>query len=311
MTLDILFSDRDERWAEWQKPLRKALDDAGLKAQLHRSYETPEAVDYVVYSPASPLQDFTPYRRLKAVLSMWAGVETIEGNQTLKVPLARMVDPGLTTGMVEYVMGHILRYHLGMDQHINSDGTWRPETSPPLAMSRNVGFLGLGALGLASAKAAQSFGFNVEGWSRSQKSVDGMMTHHGPDGLEALLGRTDILVLLLPLTDETHDLLDRTRLSQLRKGAFIINPGRGPLIVDEDLIASLDDGQIAHATLDVFRQEPLPKAHPFWSHPNVTVTPHIAAETRAETAAQVIVENIKRSEAGKPLLNVVDRSAGY
>lgn len=309
--LNILFSDRDEKWSEWEAPLRRALQSAGFQAHLHRSYDAPAEVDYVVYSPASPLQDFAPYTRLKAVLSMWAGVESIQGNDTLTVPLARMVDPGLTEGMVEYVTGHILRYHLGLDQHINSDRAWKPETSPKLARSRNVGFLGLGALGLACAEAAMALNFNVEGWSRSPKAHPKMRTHHGDDGLNALLNRSEILVLLLPLTDGTTDLIDERRLGQLPKGAFLINPGRGPLIVDEDLIEALDRGQIAHATLDVFREEPLPASNPFWAHGKVTVTPHIAAETRAETAALVIVENIRRSEAGEPLLNLVDRNAGY
>ena len=311
MTVNILFSDNDAEWANWEAPLRRDLDKAGIKANLHRSYDHPDQVDYIVYSPASPLQDFAHFVNLKAVLSMWAGVEKIEGNQSLKVPLARMVDPGLTMGMVEYVTGHVLRYHLGLDQHITHDGTWRPETSPPLAPSRTVGFLGLGALGLACARAVNALNFKVEGWSRNPKSLPDLTTHHGEDGLRDILRHSDILVLLLPLTDGTRDLMNAERLAMLPKGARLINPGRGPLIVDEDLIAALDSGQIAHATLDVFRVEPLPPAHPFWHHPNVTVTPHIAADTRAETAAGVIVENIRRSIAGEPLLNQVDRDQGY
>ena len=308
--VNILFSDSDDRWAEWETPLRTALDAAGIEAHVHRSYDTPEAVDYVVYSPASPLQDFRPYTRLKAVLSMWAGVESIEGNATLTVPLTRMVDPGLTEGMVEYVTGHILRYHLGIDQHLSSQ-SWQPETSPPLARNRTVGFLGLGALGRACADAADALNFNVEGWSRNPKSLQNVTTHSGDDGLATLLSRSEILVLLLPLTAQTRDLLDAARLSQMPKGACIINPGRGPLLVDDDLIAALDKGQIGHATLDVFRTEPLPEDHPFWAHRNVTVTPHIAAETRAETAAHVIAQNIARAQAGAPLLHLVDRAQGY
>lgn len=309
--INVLFSDRDENWAAWEAPLRTAFESANVKVDLHRSYETPEQVDYVVYSPASPLQDFQPYTNLKAVLSMWAGVESIEGNQTLNVPLARMVDPGLTEGMLEYVTGHILRYHLGMDQHIHNTDAWQPETSPPLARSRNIGFLGLGALGLACAEAAQRLNFNVEGWSRNAKTLDNLTTHHGNDGLKTLLNRSEILVLLLPLTDETRDLMNAETLNMLPKGACIINPGRGPLIVDEDLVDALNKGHLAHATLDVFRKEPLTQDHPFWTHPKVTITPHIAAETRPETAAHVIAENIQRSQAGRPLLNLVDRSAGY
>lgn len=309
--INVLFSDRDESWAQWQAPLQSAFNSAGLDVELHRSYDIPETVEYVVYSPASPLQDFSPYQNLKAVLSMWAGVESIEGNQTLKAPLARMVDPGLTEGMVEYVTGHILRYHLGMDQHIHNKASWQPETAPPLARSRTIGFLGLGALGLACAKAAGALNFNVQGWSRTEKTLDNMITHHGNDGLKTILGRAEILVLLLPLTDGTRDLINAETLNMLPKGSCIINPGRGPLIVDEDLIEALDRSHLSHATLDVFRTEPLPQDHPFWTHPKVTVTPHIAAETRPQTAAHVIAANILRCENGLPLQNLVDRKAGY
>ena len=312
MTLRLLFSENDKTWAGWQEPLERALAKAGINAEITRKATDPQEIDYVIFSPASDLTDFRPFTNLKAALSLWAGVEQITGNPTLRIPLARMVDPGLTEGMVEYVLGHILRYHLGLDTHIkNSSAKWMPETSPPLARMRRVGFLGLGELGLACARAASTIGFQVEGWSRSQKQVTGMTTHHGQNGLANILARAEILVLLLPLTDETRDMMDKDRFGQMPKGACLINPGRGHLICDDALIEALDSGHIAHATLDVFREEPLPAEHPFWSHPQVTITPHIAAETRPETAASVIVENIRRSEAGEPLLHLVDRSAGY
>ena len=139
----------------------------------------------------------------------------------------------------------------------------------------------------------------------------GITTLHGSDGLSEALENAEILVLLLPDTPATRDLLDTERLGQLPRGAVIVNPGRGPLIVDDALIAALDSGQIAHATLDVFRTEPLPAEHPFWAHPKVTVTPHIASETRVPSASRVIAENIRRGEAGEPLLHLVDRAAGY
>lgn len=307
----ILFAAGRRLWAEYEAPLRIALDATGLDYRL-TCEAAPETVDYVIYAPGSRLQDFTPYTRLKAVLNLWAGVEKITGNPTLTVPLARMVDAeGLTQGMVEYVTGHVLRHHLGMDAYItNTAREWRPVV-PPLAGERPVTILGLGTLGLACAEALRALGFPVTGWSRSVKTIPGITTLHGPDGLAGALRSAEILVLLLPDTAATNDLLDAKTLAQLPRGAVIVNPGRGPLIDDAALIDALDSGQIAHATLDVFRTEPLPAEHPFWAHPKVTVTPHIASETRVPSASRVIAENIRRGEAGEPLLHLVDRDAGY
>lgn len=307
---NILFAAGAKRWDIYETPLRDALRAAGINATL--SQDIPAAkVDYIVYAPDSPLQDFTPYTRAKAVLNLWAGVEKIVGNETLKIPLARMVDPGLTKGMVEWVTGHTLRYHLGMDAHIvNRDHVWAPE-APPLAQERDVVILGLGALGTACAQALLGLGFRVTGWSRSRKSVNGVTCLHGDDGLKKALSLGEIVITLLPDTPATENTLDADTFALLPRGAFIINPGRGPLIDDEALITALDTGQVAHATLDVFRVEPLPRDHPFWAHPSVTVTPHIAAETRPATASEAVVENIRRGEAGQPFLNLVDRDLGY
>lgn len=310
MTVNILFAALPVRWASYEAPLRAALDKTGL--DYHLATDLPPAeVDYIVYAPNSHVQDFTPYTRLKAVLNLWAGVENVAFNKTLTVPLARMVDHGLTQGMVEWVTGHVMRHHLGMDAQITTqDGQWNPVV-PPLAQERPVTILGLGALGLACAQTLTQLGFPVTGWSRSEKQAEGVTCLHGEAGLKQALSSAEILVLLLPDTPHTQNLLNAERLAQLPRGAVIINPGRGTLIEDDALLAALDRGQIGHATLDVFRVEPLPRAHPFWAHPNVTVTPHIASETRVSTASEVIVENIRRGETGEPLLHLVDRAAGY
>lgn len=308
--INVLFAARPERWTTYEQPLRNALKAAGINAHLAQDI-TPEDVDYIVYAPNSDLQDFAPYTRARAVLNLWAGVEQITGNQTLNIPLARMVDPGLTKGMVEWVTGHVMRYHLGMDAHIvNPSHVWEPST-PPLAQERDVVILGLGALGTACAEMLLGFGFRVTGWSRSPKDVKGVNCLHGEDGLTKALGLAEIAVTLLPDTPSTTNILNAKTIAQMPQGAFLINPGRGPLIDDNALLAALDTGQIAHATLDVFRIEPLPQDSPYWAHPKVTVTPHIAAETRTSTASEVVVENIRRGEAGEPYLNLVDRALGY
>lgn len=310
MTLNILFAAKQERWDIYAAPLRKALAEAGITANLSMDLAA-DQVDYIVYAPNSAVQDFTPFTRAKAVLNLWAGVETVVCNETLQIPLARMVDPGLTAGMVEWVTGHVMRYHLGMDTDIlRRDAKWEPRT-PPLAQERSVVILGMGALGSAAARTLVSLGFQVTGWSRSAKSVDGVTCLHGPEGLRSALTKAEIAVLLLPDTPATENTLNADTLALMPKGAFIINPGRGPLIEDDALLAALDARHIAHATLDVFRVEPLPADHPYWAHPQVTVTPHIAAETRALTASQAIVENIRRGEAGEPFVNLVDRKLGY
>ncbi|MDR9485853.1 MAG: glyoxylate/hydroxypyruvate reductase A [Sediminimonas sp.] len=310
MTTNVLFAANDALWNDYREPLRTALSDAGIDAHLATDIPAPE-VDYIVYSPGSDVQDFTPFTRCKAVLNLWAGVENITGNDTLTMPLARMVDDGLTRGMVEWVTGHVLRHHLGLDAHIlHQDGEWRHDP-PPLATDRPVTILGLGALGRACGEALAQLGFPVTGWSRSPKDVPGLTCLHGGDGLSAALERAGILVLLLPHTHETANLMNDARLASLPRGAVILNPGRGALIDDDALLAALDAGHLGHATLDTFRTEPLPPEHPFWAHPQVTVTPHIASETRPASAARVIAENVRRGEAGEPLLHLVDRDRGY
>ncbi|MFO1142560.1 MAG: glyoxylate/hydroxypyruvate reductase A [Amaricoccus sp.] len=313
MTARVLFSAPEEHWPLWRPHLLAAfaaegLDDVTLTDDPAGAW----TFDYIVYRPGGPVADFTPFTRLKAVLSLWAGVEGIVGDPTLTVPLCRMVDEGLTRGMSEWVAAHVLRYHLGTDAHVlGQDGVWRNSIVPPLAPDRTVGLLGLGELGRAVAASLAGLGFDLRGWSRRPRELPGIATASGMDGLEAVLREAEILVTLLPATPDTASLLDARTLAWLPRGARIINPGRGTLIDDAALLAALDSGQIGHATLDVFRNEPLPPEHPYWAHPRVTVTPHIASETRPETASEAIARNIRRGEDGEPFLNLVDRATGY
>ena len=310
MTIKILFSANEENWRRYKAPLQDALDDKSLDYELGITI-TPSEVDYIIYAPSSPLQDFSPYTKLKAVLNLWAGVEGVTNNKTLNVPLARMVDSGLTDGMVEWVTGHTLRHHLGIDKHIHGqDGIWRSYV-PPLAKDRIITILGLGTLGTACGIALERLGFNVRGWSRKEKRVDGILCFYGDDQIDSSLLDADIVVLLLPDTPLTQNILNQHTLNLLKRGAFVLNPGRGPLIDDDALLAALETGQIEHATLDVFRIEPLPQNHQYWSNNKVTVIPHKASETRPKTASQVIAMNIGRAENGQELLYLVDRENGY
>lgn len=310
MSLTILMAAGPGNWDRYHQPLADALAAAGIAATITEE-AGPETVDFIVYAPSASLQDFSPYSRCRAVLSLWAGVERIVGNATLTQPLCRMVDPAMAEGMREWVLGNIMRLHLGLDAHINNPHrVWDP-TCPPLARDRRVAMLGMGELGTACARVLQAVGFNVQGWSRSAKTIPGLTCLHGELGLHRVLSDADFVVTILPRTAETENLINATRLAACKRGASILNPGRGWLIDDDALLDALGSGQIAHAVLDVFRIEPLPDDHPYWAHPAVTVTPHIAADTRPDTAAGVLAENIRRSLAGEPLLFQVDRARGY
>ena len=251
---------------------------------------------------------------LKVIFSLGAGVEHVLRDATLPahVPLVRMVDPTLVTGMVEFVLMRVLHYHRSMPAYEAQQraGVWQP--LPQLLPSqRRVGILGLGVLGQAAARALVGLGFDVAGWSRTAKQVPGVESFAGDGALATFLERCDILVCLLPLTDATQGILNHQHLSLLPRGAFLINAARGGHLVETDLIPLLDAGHLAGATLDVFTVEPLPAGHPFWMHPQITLLPHAAALTHPATAARIVAANIERHRRGEPLLNVVDRARGY
>ncbi len=312
MTATVLFNAPEASWLGYQPYLRTMFGQAGLDIKLVQQTADPLSIDYIIYAPNGPLQDFTPYKNVKLVQSLWAGVEVALRNKTLSQPLARMVDPGMSEGMADYVLGHVMRHHLGMAVIAAANpGEWLNHLVPPLARNRTVGFLGIGALGMYCAHGVAKQGFRVLGWSRTLKSDDVMACYAGHDGLHEVLAQSDILVLLLPDTDATKNMINVRTIAQMKDGATIINPGRGPLIDDAALLAGLDSGKLSGATLDVFRTEPLPPDDPYWAHPKVLVTPHIASETRLDTSAAVVVENIRRGEAGQPFLHLVDREAGY
>ena len=272
-----------------------------------------EEIDYVLawhHVPGSLLA----FPRLKAIFSLGAGVEKLLRDPDLPkgVPIVRMVDPSLTAGMTEYVLLHALRYHRRLPEleAQQREGLWR-KLSYPLAKDRRIGIMGMGVLGSDAASRLIGLGFDVAGWSRAPKQLPGLTSFHGDDGLIPFLNRSEILVCLLPLTPATTGIINAHTLAALPRGATVINAARGGHVVDADLIAALDRGHIAHATLDVFATEPLPVEHPFWRHPRITLTPHVASVTISETASRVVIEGLKAMRAGRRPANLVDLAKGY
>ena len=307
----ILFVSTEKDWATYETPLRLELDATGLSYVLAREIPN-HLVHYIIYAPPSSIQDFSVFKNLKAVLSLWAGVDHILKNNTLSVPLARMVNEDLTQGMKEWVLAHVMRYHLGLDTHIlGQDGVWKDWLISPLASERSICILGLGVLGTACAQALADIGFKVRGWSKTPKAIAAIECYHGIEQLETCLESANIIVLLLPKTSATNDIINRKTIKYLADQAIIINAARASLIDEKALVEALDQGKLAHATLDVFHKEPLDINHLFWRHPQITVTPHLASKTSPKTAAQTICKNIIRSENGQSLLYQVNKVEGY
>ena len=260
--------------------------------------------------PADLAQTLT---NLEVLFCVGAGIDQLDLSQVPdSIPVVRMVEPGLVAGMVEFVMLAVLALHRDWPAYAaqQRDRRWQP-LRVARAQERRVGVMGLGVLGRAVLEKLHGFGFRCAAWSRSEHRLEGIECHAGAAAMTAFLARTDILVNLLPLTPETRGILSRELFEALPRGASVINVGRGKHLVAADLIAALDAGQVSAAIVDVTDPEPLPPEHPFWTHPRIVVTPHIASETQPETSAAVVIDNIRRHQRGEPLIGLVDRKRGY
>ncbi len=254
------------------------------------------------------------FPNLKIIFSVGAGIDHLKGENILPadVPVVRMVEEGLTAGMVEYVIYQTLRFHRHMPQYEQDkrDRHWGEIVQTPTC-DRTVGILGIGVLGQAAAELLLALGFNVIGWSRTEKTIPGVKSYFGDDQLPAMLSASEILVCLLPRTDRTQGILNAKNLGKLPTGAYLINAGRGACQVEADIIAALDEGQLAGAALDVFEVEPLPKTSPVWEHPKIYFTPHVASMTIPASSATYVYSNIKRFRNNLPLTHVADMKLGY
>ena len=261
-----------------------------------------------------PPGTFSKLRRLRLVCSSGAGVEKLIEADDLpaSIPIVRTVDPATNAGVAQYVAYMLLRWFREFDRYEQQQRERCWQRHPVrAAAATTVGILGLGSLGRDVARAALALGFRVVGWSRSQHDMPGVECHVGAAGLSACLRQSDCLVCLLPQTPQTLALLDRNALEQLPAGAYVINVARGGLVVTADLLALIDAGHLSGAALDVHVREPLPAADPLWTHPRVTVTPHVASHTTAQVLAEQLCDNIERLRRGQPLRNCVDRQRGY
>ena len=310
--MSILFAST--KWLEYKKHFKNAFKKNKLNfSEITTDIKTDiSQVEFIIYDPNSKLKDFSPFINTLAVLNLWAGVDDLIKNETLNLPIIRLVDDGMQQGMVEWCLAHVLRHHLNTDTHIkNQDGVWRSNIIPPLSSEITIGVLGLGSLGSAVAQSLAAVGFKVLGWSQTKKSMPNIKSLTGWNSLAKVLQSSQILITLLPLTSETKYILNATTLSLLPQKCIIINPGRGDLINDSHLLSLLNSGHISHATLDVFSEEPLDPNHFYWSHPNVTVTPHIAAHTRPNSSAQTISQSIVKIRRGEIPVGLVDRIKMY
>jgi glyoxylate/hydroxypyruvate reductase A len=313
----VLFNAAGWEIGPWVQHFR----DADPSLELSNSTAAADLADVsyaMVWKPEPGLLGLCP--NLQVVFNLGAGVDAILSDTTIPpaLPIVRIVDPNMTERMSEWVVLQVLIHHRRALRYMEQQRQriWRDRLDQPAASAVSVGVMGLGALGSDAAQKLNLLGFDVAGWSRTPKSLTGIETFHGPDGLDRFLARTEILVSILPLTPGTHGLIDRRLIAKLKRdgalgGAYLVNCGRGLSQVTADILAALNDGMLAGASLDVFEAEPLDPAHPIWSHPNVVITPHNAADSEPAALARYIAGQIRRHREGKPLENLVDRARGY
>src|SRR5580692_2171253 len=266
--------------------------------------------------PPGALKDLP---NLRLILSLGAGVDHLFADPALPDrPIVRVVDPDLTNRMSEWVVMHALVHlrQLRRYERQQAERVWEDDDTQPKASDVHIGVLGLGVMGKDAVAKLKALCFKVAGWSASPKSLPDVACFFGTDGLKHLLGQTDMLVVLLPLTEATRGIVNASLLSQLNRdgplgGPILINAGRGRLQVEADILTALNSGALKGASLDVFEREPLPKGSRLWSHPAVYVSPHNAAISSPKAIAALVARQIEAHESGEPLAHLVERARGY
>lgn len=311
MLIPFIHTLAGQEEAEWIKAIAGLWPEARLCPMAALSEAQRAQAKVAVVANPDPA-DLAGLPGLVWVQSLWAGVERLAPHLPEHVAIVRMTDPQLAATMAEAVLAWTLYLHRDMPRYAAQQraGLWLQHEAPR-AEERTIGVLGLGHMGATAARRLAANGFRVIGWSRTTKEVAGVESHHGAQGLDAVLARADILVLLLPLTEATRGLMGAETLARMKPGARLINFGRGALVDDAALLTQLDSGALDHAVLDVFATEPLPPDSPYWAHPRVTVLPHISATTNVATASKIVADNLRRYCANGTIPDAVDRRAGY
>jgi glyoxylate/hydroxypyruvate reductase A len=308
----IAYISRDTDGMAWKTLLTEAFGPLDFRPMRDGLGNTDDIEIALAWKPQPGL--LASFKNLKMIVSLGMGVDHLLADDKLPhhVAITRIMDDGLIGQMAEYSIFWALWHHrdIGIYAANQRAKKWKAEELFD-TIHRKVGIMGLGTIGTDTAQKFAMLGFPTLGWSRSAKTVAGVETFHGREAFPTFLGQANILVNVLPLTRETRGIMNKELFATLPKGCFLINMGRGGHIVDEDLLAALDSGHIAGAALDVFNTEPLPADHPYWTHPKVHVTPHVAGYTNPRTASPGVIENIKRLRAGQPLINTVDPKTGY
>lgn len=306
----LLYTAAAERGRRWAAMLAEAMPD--LEVRLAPDIGDPADIRYLAAWTLTPgLIETLP--NLEVLFSIGAGVDQLDLSQVPShVTVVRLVDPNLADAMADYVAMSVLALHRDLFAYLDQQRqqVWRalPQTA---ARDRRVGMMGLGQMGATALAALAPFGFALNGWSRSARDIAGVACFHGEAGLDAFLSTTDILVCLLPLTEDTRGILGRDLFAKLPRGAAIVSAGRGGHLHPAALIAALDSGHLSRAILDVTPIEPLPAGDPLWTHPKVVLTPHAAAATDAEGSGKALIANLRRHRAGEAMVGVVDRGRGY
>ncbi len=307
----IYWGPRDERAARWAQLFAEHAPDIDFRQAAEVTH--PARIDYLLaWQPPADIVGRFP--NLKAIFATSAGVDQFDfAAIPADVPVVRMFDPQIEAGIVEYATFAVLYLHREIDVYARQqrETVWRDAALPVAAAKRRVSILGIGALGQAIAVRLNTLGFDVAGWSRTPREIDGVACFYGDDGLAQMLAGTDILICMLPLTEATRGILNRDLFAQLPHGAALINIGRGGHLVETDLISALDTGKLRSAVLDVLDDEPPAADHPFWRDARILLTPHIAAKTNPDTAFEVLMANIRRHQAGETMIGTVDRQRGY